>query len=82
HAALAVVSAVNGLSVKGGQQLSVRVGIATGVVVVGDLIGIGSAQENAVVGETPNLAARLQAIAEPGTVVISELTYRLIGNLF
>ncbi|CAH2405050.1 adenylate/guanylate cyclase domain-containing protein [Mesorhizobium ventifaucium] len=82
RAALAVVSAVNRLSVKGGQQLSVRVGIATGVVVVGDLIGIGSAQENAVVGETPNLAARLQAIAEPGTVVISELTYRLIGNLF
>lgn len=82
RAALAVVSAVSGLSVKGGQQLSVRVGIATGVVVVGDLIGIGSAQENAVVGETPNLAARLQAIAEPGTVVISELTYRLIGNLF
>ena len=82
RAALAVVSAVNGLSVKGGQQLSVRVGIATGVVVVGDLIGIGSAQENAVVGETPNLAARLQAMAEPGTVVISELTYRLIGSLF
>jgi hypothetical protein len=82
RAALAVVSAVNGLSVKGGQQLSVRVGIATGVVVVGDLIGVGSAQENAVVGETPNLAARLQAMAEPGTVVISELTYRLIGNLF
>ena len=82
RAALAVVSAVNGLSVKGGQQLSVRVGIATGVVVVGDLIGVGSAQENAVVGETPNLAARLQALAEPGTVVISELTYRLIGNLF
>ncbi|PDT39642.1 MULTISPECIES: adenylate/guanylate cyclase domain-containing protein [Sinorhizobium] len=82
RAALAVVSAVNGLPVKDGQQLSVRIGIATGVVVVGDLIGIGSAQENAVVGETPNLAARLQAIAEPGTVVISELTYRLIGNMF
>ncbi|WP_192923170.1 adenylate/guanylate cyclase domain-containing protein [Sinorhizobium meliloti] len=82
RAALAVVDAVNRLSVKGDQQLSVRVGIATGVVVVGDLIGVGSAQENAVVGETPNLAARLQAVAEPGTVVISELTYRLVGNLF
>ena len=75
-------SAVSGLSVKGGQQLAARVGIATGVVVVGDLIGVGAAQENAVVGETPNLAARLQTIAEPGTVIISELTYRLIGGLF
>jgi class 3 adenylate cyclase len=82
RAALAVVSAVNSLSVKGGQQLSVRVGIATGVVVVGDLIGVGSAQENAVLGETPNLAARLQTMAEPGMVVISELTHRLVGNLF
>jgi class 3 adenylate cyclase len=49
---------------------------------VGDLIGVGAAEENAVVGETPNLAARLQTLAEPGTVVISELTYRLIGKLF
>ncbi|TIP71134.1 MAG: adenylate cyclase [Mesorhizobium sp.] len=82
RAALAVVAAVADLSLGDGQQLSVRVGIATGVVVVGDLIGVGAAQENAVVGETPNLAARLQTLAEPGTVVISELTYRLIGKLF
>ena len=81
RAGLAVVDAVSGLSGKDSQQLKTRIGIATGVVVVGDLIGVGAAQENAVVGETPNLAARLQTLAEPGTVVISELTYRLIGGL-
>jgi hypothetical protein len=59
-----------------------RIGIATGLVVVGELIGKGEAQERAVVGETPNLAARLQALAEPGSVVISEATRRLVGGLF
>jgi class 3 adenylate cyclase len=59
-----------------------RVGIATGLVVVGDLIGSGTSQERAVVGETPNLAARLQSIAEPNGVVIAESTRRLLGNLF
>ena len=59
-----------------------RVGIATGIVVVGDLIGSGEAQERGVVGETPNLAARLQAIAEPDSVVIAESTRRLLGDLF
>ena len=82
RAGLAVVETVKALYTNDGQQFSVRVGIATGLVVVGDLIGIGAAQENAVVGETPNLAARLQSLAEPGTVLISELTYRLIGKLF
>src|SRR5215467_6191338 len=62
--------------------LKVRVGIATGLVVVGDLVGEGPAQEQAVVGETPNLAARLQALAEPGSVVIAPATRRLIGNRF
>jgi len=62
--------------------LQVRVGIATGLVVVGDLIGAGAAQEQAVVGETPNLAARLQALAEPGTVVIAASTRTLTGGLF
>ena len=61
---------------------AVRVGIATGLVVVGDLIGQGASQEQAVVGETPNLAARLQALAEPGTVVIAPSTRRLTGGLF
>src|SRR6201997_2096057 len=57
-------------------------GIATGIVVVGDLIGSGEAQERGIVGETPNLAARLQALAEPNTVVIAEGTRKLLGNLF
>lgn len=61
-------------------ELSVRVGIATGPVVVGDLIGEGAAQESAVVGETPNLAARLQAFARPGTVLVSEATRSLLGS--
>jgi DNA-binding NtrC family response regulator len=60
----------------------VRVGVATGLVVVGDLIGEGAAQEQAVVGETPNLAARLQALAQPGTVVIAPSTPRLTAGLF
>jgi predicted ATPase len=60
----------------------VRVGIATGLVVVGDLVGQGAAQEQAVVGETPNLAARLQTLAEPGTVAIAPSTRRLTGGLF
>ena len=62
--------------------LQIRVGIATGLVVVGDLIGSGEAKEHGIVGETPNLAARLQGIAEPNTVVIAEGTRKLIGNLF
>ena len=59
-----------------------RVGIATGLVVVGDLIGSGEAQERGIVGETPNLAARLQGVAEPNSVVIAESTRKLLGNLF
>ena len=62
--------------------LQTRVGIATGLVVVGDLIGSGASQEQAIVGETPNLAARLQGIAEPNSVVIAESTRKLVGNLF
>ena len=77
---LEVIQAVGGL--KSGAPLQTRVGIATGLVVVGDLIGSGAAQEQAVVGETPNLAARLQGIAEPNTVVIAESTRKLLGNLF
>jgi hypothetical protein len=75
-----LVSAVGGL--KTHAALQTRVGIATGLVVVGDLIGSGASQEQAIVGETPNLAARLQGIAEPNAVVIAESTRRLIGNMF
>ena len=82
RAGLALVEAVPKLKTAAGAPLQVRVGIATGLVVVGDLIGAGAAQEQAVVGETPNLAARLQALAEPGTVVIASSTRRLTGGLF
>jgi class 3 adenylate cyclase/predicted ATPase len=81
RAGLQLVEAVAGLDAAEA-PLQVRVGIATGLVVVGDLIGEGAAQEQAVVGETPNLAARLQARAKPGTVVIAEHTRRQIGGLF
>src|SRR5437762_2180529 len=80
RAGLELIAAVAGL--KTHASLQTRVGIATGVVVVGDLIGTGAAQEQSVVGETPNLAARLQGLAEPNTVVIAESTRRLLGNLF
>jgi class 3 adenylate cyclase/predicted ATPase len=82
RAGLATTSAVATLRTPRGDYLSARIGIATGLVVVGDLIGKGSAQEEAVVGETPNLAARLQALAEPNTVVIANSTHRLIVGLF
>jgi class 3 adenylate cyclase/predicted ATPase len=80
--ALKLVEKVAGLDTVAAAPLQVRIGIATGLVVVGDLIGQGAAQEQAVVGETPNLAARLQALAEPGTVVIAPSTRRLTGGLF
>src|SRR6202043_1263669 len=82
RAGLALVEAVPKLTTAAGSPLHVRVGIATGLVVVGDLIRAGAAQGRAVVGETPNLAARLQALAEPDTVVIAESTRKLLGNLF
>jgi class 3 adenylate cyclase len=81
RAGLGVTDAVGRLDVKSA-KLQARVGIATGLVVVGDLIGEGSAQEQSVVGETPNLAARLQALAEPDAVVIAAATRRLVGDLF
>jgi class 3 adenylate cyclase/predicted ATPase len=81
-AGLALVEVVPMLKTAAGAPLQVRVGIATGLVVVGDLTGSGEAQERGVVGDTPNLAARLQALAEPNMVVIAEGTRRLLGNLF
>jgi len=81
-AGLTLVDAVPKLVTNAGSPLQVRVGLATGLVVVGDLIGAGAAQEQAVVGETPNLAARLQALAESGAVVIASSTRRLTGGLF
>src|SRR5215472_391213 len=81
RAALSAIDAIGRLEMRSA-KLQARVGIATGLVVVGDLIGEGSAQEQSVVGETPNLAARLQTLAEPDAVVIAASTRRLIGDLF
>jgi predicted ATPase/class 3 adenylate cyclase len=82
RAGLALVDAVASLRTDPATELQVRVGIATGMVVVGDLTGEGSAQEQTVIGETPNLAARLQTFANPGTVLISESTHRLTDGHF
>jgi class 3 adenylate cyclase/predicted ATPase len=79
-AGLELIAAVSAL--KTPALLQTRVGIATGLVVVGDLIGSGSAKEQAIIGETPNLAARLQGVAEPNSVIIAESTRKLLGNLF
>ena len=79
---LALVEAVSRLQTSHDAALQVRIGIATGVVVVGDLFGEGAAQEQEVIGDTPNLATRLQALAEPGQVVIAPTTRRLTGGLF
>ena len=80
RAGLAVIDEVVRLATQ--EPLNVRIGIATGLVVVGDLIGAGAAQERDVVGETPNLGARLQALARPGTLVVADGTRRQIGTLF
>src|SRR5450432_207229 len=80
RAGLQLVAAIGDL--KTHAALQTRVGIATGVVVVGDLIGSGSSQEQPIVGDTPNLAARLQGIAAPNSVVIAESTRKLVGSLF
>lgn len=81
RAALDLIGAMQRPALRNDHPLQVRVGIATGLVVVGDLIGEGAAKGE-VIGETPNLAARLQTLAEPGSVVISRRTRRLIGGLF
>src|ERR1700719_1978813 len=80
RAALELIPALAAVETRA--ALQARVGIATGLVVVGDLIGSGEAQERGIVGETPNLASRLQGMAAPNTVLIAESTRRLLGNLF
>jgi class 3 adenylate cyclase/predicted ATPase len=82
RAGLDLTDAIELLAAPSGEALAARVGIATGLVMVGELIGEGAAQEQTVVGETPNLAARLQALAMPGSLVISQGTRRLVGGLF
>jgi class 3 adenylate cyclase/tetratricopeptide (TPR) repeat protein len=82
RAGTAICETVKSLSTPAGSKLSARIGIATGLVVVGDLVGAGAAQEEAVVGDTPNLAARLQALAVPGQIVVAASTRRLVGEVF
>jgi class 3 adenylate cyclase len=80
RAGLALVESVSELTAAG-ERLGARVGIATGLVVVGDLVGAGEAQERGIAGETPNLAARLQGLADPGAVVIADRTRRPRGGI-
>lgn len=84
RAGLTIIDAAQRLNTPAGPPgtLNVRIGIDTGLVVVGDLIGFGASREAAVVGDTPNLAARLQTAAEPGCVLISDATHLLVGSLF
>src|SRR5437773_4867209 len=81
-AGLDIIAAVARLETRAAEPLAVRIGIATGLVVIGDLSREGALREHAVVGDTPNLAARLQALAEPGTIVVTASTRRLLGGLF
>ena len=81
RSALAIMREIAKVSVPGGEELAARIGIATGLVVVGDLIGTGEAREHAV-GQTPNLAARLQSMAKPGEILVSDRTRELIGSSF
>ena len=81
RAALAVVAAVTETPIKG-ETLQVRIGVATGTVVVGEPIGSGEARQQTAIGRTPNLAARLQEVAEPNSVVIDDVTRKQIGGLF
>jgi class 3 adenylate cyclase/predicted ATPase/ABC-type lipoprotein export system ATPase subunit len=82
QSAFEVVKGVSGLSFSGATQIQIRIGIATGLVVVGDLIGQGPSQEFAVIGEAPNLAARLQQMAKPNQILVAPSTRRLVGQLF
>ena len=81
-AAINVLAEVAGIELPDGTRVQARVGIATGLVVVGEIVGSGAAQERTIVGETPNLAARLQALAAPDAILVSEATQNLLGGLF
>lgn len=82
RAAIGILSEVGAIETPDGARVQARIGIATGLVVVGEIIGTGMAQERTIVGETPNLAARLQALAGPDCIIISESTQKLLGGLF
>jgi class 3 adenylate cyclase len=82
RAAIGIVSEVGAIEMSDGTRVQTRIGIATGLVVVGEIIGTGMAQERTIVGETPNLAARLQALADADCILVSESTQKLLGGLF
>jgi class 3 adenylate cyclase/tetratricopeptide (TPR) repeat protein len=82
RAAIGILSEVGAIEMPDGSRMQTRIGIATGLVVVGEIIGTGSAQERTIVGETPNLAARLQALAEADCILVSETTQNLVRGLF
>ena len=82
RAAISILADVGGVLRPDGEPIQARIGVATGLVVVGEVIGTGPAQERTIVGDTPNLAARLQALAAPNTILISEATRNLLGGLF
>ena len=82
RAGLSIMDALSGLRAPSGEALAARIGIASGLVVIGDLVGEGAAQEEAVIGETPNIASRLQDLASPGQIVLAEGTRQLLGGVF
>src|SRR4051812_25852738 len=82
YAALAIIDGLSSIKGVVGHEFQTRVGIATGLVVIGDIIGSGTAREHTIVGETPNLAARLQSLAEPNSVLVSQSTHHLLGRQF
>ncbi len=82
RSALAIIATVGKLKQPDGQPFSVRIGIATGIVMIGDMVGAGSAREHSIAGDTPNLAARLQAMAGPNDILIGPRTYQLLGRRF
>ncbi|WGD53200.1 adenylate/guanylate cyclase domain-containing protein [Bradyrhizobium sp. CB1650] len=82
RAGIGILSEVGAIELPDGTTVQARIGIATGLVVVGEIIGTGMAQERTIVGETPNLAARLQALASANCILVSESTQKLLGGLF
>jgi class 3 adenylate cyclase/tetratricopeptide (TPR) repeat protein len=82
RAGLDIIAAIGPLETRAEERVEVRIAIATGLVVVGDLISGGASEEQAMVGDTPNVAARLQSLAEPGAVVVADSTRQLLGDLF
>ena len=82
RAAISIVAEAGEIELPDNTRVQTRIGIATGIVVIGEIIGTGTARERTIVGETPNLAARLQALAGPDTIIVSEATRNLLRGLF